>query len=148
MISIVVLASMIFGYGSWECVHEYQYPRDNIKETFISRVVNHRDLTYNADEKLIYRKLDSGEILVEASIHEIGSIELSEQTFSIYPGKYDVSVDFDNIGIFTDEYISYIRDSGLKPGHGLMIDKLTETEMIIRHIESSDLTRCLSLGAQ
>lgn len=146
MITIALAASMNFGYGTWECTHEYQYPNDNIKEIFVSRVLNNRDLTYIFDEKLIYKRLDSGKVLAQAKNHGSGVLELSKDTFSIHPKTYEVSVEFDHVGIFTPDYIDYLRDSGLKPGYGLTIDKLTETEMTIRHIESGDITKCLSDG--
>ena len=144
MIELLLISSSFFGHGLWECTHSYDYPKDNLKESFVSRVIHKADLTYESEGHVTYRILDTGQMIARASIVASGKTLIEGHEFSIVPSTYNVGIDFDVHQMLTQDYLAHIQKNGLAPGHGLYIKELSDIKMIIEHKKSGDITQCTS----
>src|SRR5690606_24340673 len=98
MIELLIAGVSFFGGGNWYCTHQYEYPLQNVKETFISHVQYSDDLTYVASNKIIYSYLNDNEDFAQFSYIEKGVAKISGNQFYLDGHAYNVTKDFDKIG--------------------------------------------------
>jgi hypothetical protein len=142
MIEVLALASSIFAHGMWDCEYSFDYPNDNVRETFFSRVVHRPDNSYTSTGYLKYSKINNGDLLSKAMIDEQGRVEVKGKIFSNYPESVEVNLEIDHTGLLTKEYLGKVKDNLMRVGHGLEVVIQDNEAMEVVHKSSGTKTSC------
>jgi len=146
MLELIFAGISIFGEGSWRCVHKYDYPQRNVRETFVSNVEYSNDLSYVATSKIIYSRLKEKEVFAQFSYTEKGVAVVSGQNFYLEGQAYNVVRDFDKTGHFDAEYTAEVSDFLNAPmsqeEKTLTVVSSTKTSMRVKHQSSGTITEC------
>lgn len=146
MIELLIAGVSFFGGGSWSCIHQYEYPQQNVRETFISHVQYSEDLSYVASSKIVYSYLNENEGFAQFSYAEKGVAKISGNEFYLNGHAYNVTKDFDKIGHFKSGYVKEITEflnTPMQPEEKtLTVVSKTKSEMTVKHLPSGTITQC------
>lgn len=150
MIELLIAGVSFFGGGNWSCTYQYEYPQQNVRETFISHVQYSEGLSYVASSKIVYSYLNENEDFAQFSYTEKGIAKISGNEFYLDGHAYNVTKDFDKIGHFNNGYAKEITEflnTPMKPEEKtLTVVSKTESEMTVKHQPSGTITQCEALS--
>ncbi|CAD5248464.1 MULTISPECIES: hypothetical protein [Halomonadaceae] len=152
MFELLIAGISIFGGGSWNCTHEYEYPQQSVRETFVSNIQYAEDFSYVASNKIIYSHLDDEEVFAQFSYEEEGVAKVQGNQFYLDGRAFNVVKDFDKIGHFKDGYTNKVTEFLNAPLSSeektLTVISRSSTNMVVEHEQSGTITQCWALKSE
>lgn len=152
MLDLLIAGISIFGGGSWSCTHEYEYPNQNVRETFVSDVQYAEDLSYVVSRKIIYSHIDEEEVFAQFSYEEEGVAKVQDKQFYLDGRAFNVVKGFDKIGHFSDKYTNKVAEflnAPMTPEEKtLIVISRSSTNMVVEHEQCGTITDCEALKSE
>lgn len=149
MFQLLLASITLFGNGGWSCTYSYDYPEHNVRETYVSNVQYSRDLSYVASSKIIYSHLNENEVFAQFSYLEEGMVVVSGRNFYLDGKIKNFVKDFDKVGHFADDYVSWAIEFMNRPmdpkEKTLTVIFNSDEKMTVKHEKSGTITECEAL---
>ncbi len=139
-----------FGQGSWECIHQYDYPEDNVREKVIGHIEYEDDLSYASRNELIYLYLDSGEVFAKFTFEGDGRAIIQDNDEFYLDGRsYNFSEIMNANNHLPDNYIAEVEAFYNKElsiyERTLKVVKRSATHMDVLNEPSGTTTKCQAI---
>lgn len=136
MIEIALFSAFLFGHGNWECDTESIYT-DGMKEVIHSHVIAQKNLKYDENIVIKYYKVGTEETKSQLKVKVHGYKKVNGRSFKAFPDKVKVTIDFDNLGIFTTKFIKDTETYYQEESSEIDVLTVTEKELVLKNASNN-----------